>query len=125
MSLASRKAPKDSEGAVQTTGHVWDEDLSELNNPLPRWWLWCFYITIAWGVVYTIAYPAWPLVNQATAGVLGYSTRAEVAADIAAVEEANATLNAELAAVELLLEDVLVRVVQLVVHVVEHFRNAE
>ena len=55
---------------VDTTGHDWD-GIKELNNPLPRWWLWCFYITIVWGIGYTIAYPAWPLVQGATAGVLG------------------------------------------------------
>ena len=60
---------------VDTTGHDWD-GIKELNNPLPRWWLWCFYITIVWGIIYTIAYPAWPLVQGATAGVLGFSTRA-------------------------------------------------
>ncbi len=85
---------------VGNTGHEWD-GIKELNNPLPRWWLWCFYLTIIWGVGYTIAYPAWPLVNQATAGMLGYSTRAEVAAEIAAVEEANGPINATLVAAEL------------------------
>jgi len=85
---------------TETTGHNWD-GIEELNNPLPRWWLWSLYITIIWGVLYTIAYPAWPMVNQATAGFLGYSTRAEVAADIAAVEAANADLNAQLAEVDL------------------------
>jgi cytochrome c oxidase cbb3-type subunit 3 len=83
-----------------TTGHEWD-GIEELNTPLPRWWLWTFYVTIAWGVIYTILYPAWPLVNQATAGVLGYSTRAEVAADIDAVNQSNAAVNDRLAAVEL------------------------
>lgn len=76
---------------VETTGHVWD-GIEEYNNPLPRWWLWTFYITIAWGIVYTILYPAWPLVNRATAGVLGWSQRAEVAADIATAETSRATL---------------------------------
>lgn len=38
-------------------GHVWDEDLQELNNPLPRWWMWLFYITIAFALVYLILYP--------------------------------------------------------------------
>lgn len=85
---------------TETTGHTWD-GIEELNNPLPRWWLWCFYITIAWGIGYTIAYPAWPLINSATAGVLGYSTRGEVAEEIAAVEAANAEINAELASIEL------------------------
>ena len=49
----------------ETTGHSWD-GIEEYNNPLPRWWLWTFYATIVWGVIYTIAYPAWPLVNRAT-----------------------------------------------------------
>jgi cytochrome c oxidase cbb3-type subunit 3 len=42
---------------VQTMGHVWDENLSELNNPLPKWWLNMFYITIAFGLVYLVLYP--------------------------------------------------------------------
>jgi cytochrome c oxidase cbb3-type subunit 3 len=42
---------------VQTMGHKWDGDLEELNNPLPRWWLNMFYITLAWGVVYLLLYP--------------------------------------------------------------------
>lgn len=83
-----------------TTGHEWD-GIEELNNPLPRWWLWCFYLCIIWGVGYTIAYPAWPMVHKATAGVLGYSTRAEVAAEIEAVEVANAPINARLVNTEL------------------------
>jgi len=42
----------------EVTGHVWDEDLAELNNPLPRWWLWLFYITIVFGLGYMAYYPA-------------------------------------------------------------------
>lgn len=83
-----------------TTGHSWD-GIEELNTPLPRWWLWAFYATIVWGIIYTVLYPAWPLVNQATAGILGYSTRAEVAERIAEVETANAGINEQLASVEL------------------------
>jgi len=86
---------------AQTTGHKWDEDLEEYNNPLPRWWVWVFYITIIWGIWYTIAYPAWPLLERATPGYLGFSTRAEVAEDIAAVDAANAEINAKLAATDL------------------------
>lgn len=52
-SQSFRKGP----GAVPTTGHVWDEDLAEYNNPLPRWWSWLFYITIAFAIVYLILYP--------------------------------------------------------------------
>jgi len=83
-----------------TTGHSWD-GIEELNTPLPRWWLWTFYATILWGVIYCIAFPAWPLINGATAGVLGWSTRAEVAESIAAAEEANMALNQRLAAADL------------------------
>ncbi len=91
---------KKSEQGFGTTGHVWD-GIEEWNNPLPRWWLWTFYATLAWGLIYTIAYPAWPLISEATAGFLGYSTRAEVAEDIAAVEAQNAAINERLATVEL------------------------
>ena len=44
-------------GEVATTGHVWDEDLAEYNNPLPRWWSWLFYITVAFSLVYLVLYP--------------------------------------------------------------------
>ena len=43
---------------MSTTGHEWD-GIQELNTPLPRWWLWLFYICIVWGIGYVIAYPAW------------------------------------------------------------------
>lgn len=71
----------DEETGVETTGHSWD-GIQELNNPLPRWWLWTLYLTIIWGIGYVIAYPAWPLINGATQGLLGYSTRGEVAMEI-------------------------------------------
>jgi len=92
------KKPEQKE--VETTGHSWD-GIQELNNPLPRWWVWTFYATIIWGILYMIAYPAWPLINGATRGVLGFSTRAEVAADIQAVAQANSTIEAKLAAADL------------------------
>ncbi len=53
--LSTRRVAKD--GQVGTTGHTWDEDLTELNNPLPRWWMWLFYITIVFSVVYLVLYP--------------------------------------------------------------------
>ena len=40
-----------------TTGHIWDGDLREMNNPLPRWWVWLFIITILFGLVYLVMYP--------------------------------------------------------------------
>lgn len=91
---------KKQKGDPDTTGHVWD-GIEEFDNPMPRWWLWTFYACIVWAIGYSIAYPAWPMVSKATAGVLGYSTRAEVAKEIAAVDESNAAINARLASVEL------------------------
>ncbi|PIE08236.1 MAG: cytochrome-c oxidase, cbb3-type subunit III [Rhodobacterales bacterium] len=85
---------------VQTTGHEWN-GIQEYNNPLPRWWLWIFYATVIWGIGYSIAYPAWPLLNKATPGLLEWSTRANVAAEMARFKERNAAINAELAAADL------------------------
>ncbi|MEO9631853.1 MAG: cytochrome-c oxidase, cbb3-type subunit III, partial [Sulfitobacter sp.] len=85
---------------TETTGHSWD-GIEELNTPLPRWWLWTFYATVVWGVIYTILYPAWPMVSGATAGLLGYSTRGEVAAEIARVDLSNADLTQSLVTVDL------------------------
>lgn len=70
---------------VETTGHEWD-GIKELNNPMPRWWVTTFYITIVWALAYTIAYPAWPGITGATAGVLGWSSRGDLAAEIDAVK---------------------------------------
>jgi cytochrome c oxidase cbb3-type subunit III len=87
-------------GDVETTGHEWD-GIEELNNPLPRWWLWTFYATIFWALIYTILFPAWPLITGATPGVLGFSTRANVATEIARVEKANAPMRDRLVAADL------------------------
>lgn len=91
-----RKEPRQ----VETTGHEWD-GIQEWNNPLPRWWVWVFYATIIWGIGYTIAYPAWPLLKEATPGLLGASTRADVAAEIARVDAANAAIKERLIAADL------------------------
>lgn len=96
----SRKPTKTTKPPVETTGHSWD-GIEEYNNPLPRWWLWTFYATIIWGVIYTIAYPAWPLINGATQGLLGHDTRLEVAEEIRQFEERNAPIEARLVSVDL------------------------
>lgn len=72
----SDKEIDDVTGTV-TTGHEWD-GIKELNTPLPRWWLWTFYGTIAFSLGYMVVYPAWPLISSATPGVIGYSSRAEL-----------------------------------------------
>ena len=96
MAKPIKKEPKQ----VETTGHQWD-GIEEWNNPLPRWWVWVFYATIVWGLGYTIAYPAWPLIERATPGLLGASTRADVAAEIARVDAGNAEIKARLIAADL------------------------
>ena len=87
-------------GDPNTTGHSWD-GIKEFDNPMPRWWLWTFYACIVWAIGYTIAYHAWPMLKEATPGLLGYSTRAEVQQDIDAVETQNAPLWEQIEQVEL------------------------
>jgi cytochrome c oxidase cbb3-type subunit 3 len=72
---------------IETTGHDWD-GIKELNNPLPRWWLWTFYACIVFAIGYTIVFPAWPLLSSATPGLLGYSSRASYAAEVTAAKAA-------------------------------------
>ena len=96
MAKPLKKEPRQ----VETTGHSWD-GIEEYNNPLPRWWVWVFYATIVWGIGYSIAYPAWPLIKEATPGLLGASTRADVAAEIAAVDAANAAIKDKLIAADM------------------------
>ena len=79
----------------ETTGHQWD-GIEELNNPLPRWWLWIFYATIIWGAVYMVLYPAVPLLRSATQGVLGYDSRGELQAEITHWQSVNADIDARL-----------------------------
>lgn len=96
----SAKDVKKKPGEVETTGHSWD-GIEEFNNPLPRWWLWTCYVCILWALAYSIAYPAWPLLTKATPGLLGASTRADVAAEIKRFDDANATIKAKLVATDL------------------------
>jgi len=98
--MSDNNSKKVNEHGNGTTGHSWD-GIEEWDNPMPRWWLWTFYACIIWAVAYTIAYPAWPMVSKATAGVLGYSTRGEVAAEIEKVNASNAAINERLASAEL------------------------
>jgi cytochrome c oxidase cbb3-type subunit 3 len=86
---------------VETTGHVWDSDLRELNKPLPAWWLWTFYVCIVWSIGYWIVYPAWPTLNDYTRGIWGYSQRAQVMKDVADLKQGQAKLREALAATPL------------------------
>ena len=91
--MAEHKRIDEATGTT-TVGHEWD-GIEELNTPLPRWWLWTFYATIVWGLAYVVLYPAWPMVNRATEGVLGWSSRGDLAKEMAADAKRRApTMNA-------------------------------
>lgn len=75
------KIEKDALSGRETTGHEWD-GLKELNNPLPKWWLYTFIACCVLAVVWMILYPSVPYVVGHTKGLLGYSTRASVEADV-------------------------------------------
>jgi len=84
-SQSIRKAPAEAQAGPEqaTTGHTWDEDLAEYNNPLPRWWSWLFYITIVFSIVYLVLYPglgSWQ-------GTLGWSQVGQLEQEIAAAEK--------------------------------------
>ena len=85
---------------VATTGHEWD-GITELNTPLPRWWLWTFYATIVFAVGYSIAYPAWPFVTGSSSGLLGWSSRGDIEKTMADVQVAKAALGDKLAAADM------------------------
>jgi cytochrome c oxidase cbb3-type subunit 3 len=78
---------KDSVSGQDTTGHEWD-GIKELNTPLPKWWVYVFWATVVWAVGYWFAYPAWPTQNGYTAGMLGYSSRGELANELEAQKKA-------------------------------------
>lgn len=85
---------------VGTTGHSWD-GIKELNNSLPRWWLWTFYATVVWAFAYMVVYPAVPLFKQATPGLFGYSSRQMLEDDLRHIEQANAPFDTALVATSL------------------------
>ncbi len=81
----------DDVSGVETTGHEWD-GIKELNNPLPRWWLWTFYATIVFSIGYVIYYPAIPLLEGSTMGVSGVTNRSLLHDELARVEASKAGL---------------------------------
>ncbi len=76
---------------VETTGHVWDNDLRELNKPLPKWWLYVFYACCIWALGYWIVYPSWPTLTDYTKGYFGYSQREAVMKEVDAAKAAQET----------------------------------
>jgi len=81
---------------TETVGHEWD-GIEELDTPMPRWWLWTLYLTIVWGIVYVVLYPAWPLLHKGTEGVLGWTSRGQLAEEMSAADQARTTMREALA----------------------------
>lgn len=80
----------------ETTGHVWDGDVAEGNNPLPRWWLGLFWITIGFGVVFSILYPSF-----GDFSLLGWNQVQQYEEEVAAAEEVYGEIFAAFAATPL------------------------
>ncbi len=100
--MANSPAPGEHDPVTgrHTTGHEWD-GLKELNTPLPKWWFWTFVTTIVWGIGYAVVYPSVPWFNTYFPGVIGYSQRATVTADVKALEAQRAVVMEKLKAVPL------------------------
>ena len=69
------------------TGHIWDDDLRELKNPPPRWWMVLFWASIAWFFAYGVLYPMYPLINDSNEGILGWTSIGEYKEGLAEVEK--------------------------------------
>jgi cytochrome c oxidase cbb3-type subunit 3 len=83
-------------GRTETTGHVWDEDLGEYTNPLPRWWAWLFYITIFFSLGYLVLYPG----LGGYKGVLGWTQLGQLEGENRKADAAYGPLYERLAAQE-------------------------
>jgi len=85
----ARKRPG-SPPEAETTGHVWDGDLRELNKPLPRWWLYLFYLTVAFSLLYLVLYPG----LGSFGGSLGWSAQSQYNAEVHQADTASAPVYA-------------------------------
>ena len=81
---------RDEVTGIETTGHEWD-GIKELNNPLPRWWLYILYATIVFALVWWVLFPAWPTIDTYSKGVLGWSRLQEFDEEVAAARARQAT----------------------------------
>jgi cytochrome c oxidase cbb3-type subunit 3 len=87
-------APRPGQINDNTTGHVWDEDLRELNNPLPRWWMWLFIITVVFALGYLVIYPG----LGSFKGLSKWTTEAEHQQDVRQMQTEVAPLYAQFSA---------------------------
>lgn len=96
--MANRRV--DQATGTETVGHEWD-GIEELDTPMPRWWLITLYLTVIWGVVYVVLYPAWPLIEKGTEGVLGWTSRGQLAEEMSVVDQGRATVREELSRISI------------------------
>lgn len=89
--MADGKKRIDEATGTELKGHEWD-GIEELDTPMPRWWLWTLYATIAWSLVYVILYPAWPMLERASQGTLGWSSRGQLKQELAAQDARRAAV---------------------------------
>ncbi len=96
--MANREV--DETTGIATTGHEWD-GIRELDNPMPRWWLWTFYATIVFAIGYVLWYPAIPLIDGATQGISGVTNRLLLKQEVAAVDSSRKDIMSALASKDL------------------------
>jgi cytochrome c oxidase cbb3-type subunit 3 len=84
MERSMANVERDHISGQATTGHEWD-GIKELDTPLPKWWVYIFWATIVWSIGYWVYYPSWPTVSSYYKGTAGWSSRAELAQDMAAL----------------------------------------
>lgn len=78
------------------TGHIWDDNLRELSNPPPRWWMIAFWASVIWWVAYGVLYPMWPTLSGNTQGIMGWSQMDEYKAGVAEVEAVRAQFETQI-----------------------------
>ena len=96
LKMQSVRRVESKEGGIATTGHVWDETLTEYHHPLPRWWSWLFYLTVLFALVYLVLYPglgSWK-------GTLGWTQVGQLEAENARAEAKIGPLYQKFAALE-------------------------
>jgi cytochrome c oxidase cbb3-type subunit 3 len=91
---------------TETVGHEWD-GIEELDTPMPRWWLWTFYLCIIFSIGYVIVYPAIPLLDRGTEGLWGWTSRGQLAKEMRIADQAHESVREQLSRVpiERLAED--------------------
>ncbi len=91
--MADEKNPFPGEN---NTGHIWDDNIREMANPIPRWWMIGFWLSIAWFVGYGILYPFIPLADGNTKGILGWTMMGEYQQDLAKVDAVRAPFETQI-----------------------------